>query len=49
MFVVQFNDGRVMQVPSGEAKFWAWMSFNYITCNVYRRGGCVLLAPFDIR
>jgi len=50
MYIVQFNDGRVMNVPGGEAKFWAWTSMEYSTCNVYKQGGSmILLGPFDIR
>jgi hypothetical protein len=49
MYIVQFNDGRLMTVPGGEAKFWAWMSMEYIICNVYRAGHSILLSPFDIR
>ena len=49
MYIVQFNDGRTMSVPGGEARFWAWMSMEYIVCNVYRvGGGAIMLSPFDI-
>lgn len=49
-YVVVFNDGRAMWgIPSGEAKFWAWMSMDYVHCNVYAEGGDGLsLTPFDI-
>ena len=50
MYIVQFNDGRTMTVPSGEAKFWAWVSMDFILCNVFKeRGTCIPLSPFDIR
>ena len=50
VYIVQFNDGRVINVPSGEAKFWALMSFEACSCNVYRQGGNMqLLAPTDIK
>lgn len=39
-YIVQFNDGRVMHnIPKGEAKFWLWLSMEYITCNVYEANG----------
>jgi len=49
MYIVQFNDGRPMTVPMGEARFWAWVGLEYITCNVFKQGGNgTPLSPFDI-
>lgn len=39
MYIVQFNDGRLLQVPSGEAKMWALLSWELISCNVYHANG----------
>ncbi len=39
MYIVQFNNGDVMTVPSGEAKMWIMLSTWAINCNVYEKGG----------
>lgn len=51
MYIVQFNDGRTMVVPSGEAKMWALLSWELISCNVYHfsGGSTVNLYVTDIR
>lgn len=35
MYVVIFNDWRRLEVPKGEAKFWAILSFEVGNCNVF--------------
>jgi hypothetical protein len=50
IYVIQRNDGSTWETRfKGEARLWAWMSMEFLSCNVYQQGGSMqLLSPFDI-
>lgn len=50
IYIIQRNDGSTWQTRfKGEARFWAWISMDYIEGNVYLQGGSgMCLSPFDI-
>lgn len=49
-YVVRFSEGRLLVVPSGEAKTWALLSYECGNCNVYALGGAPIpLYVTDIR
>lgn len=35
MYIVIFSDGRRLEVPKGEARFWAVLSFEAANCHVF--------------
>lgn len=39
MYLVLFNDGRRLEVPCGEARMWAILSYEAFNCNVFSLSG----------
>lgn len=50
MFIIQHNDGRVHYTDlHAEARMYAWLSYHYCICNVYKQGaGAIPLCDFEI-
>lgn len=39
-WILQHNDGRISNIYNKpEARFWAWISYEFILCNVYVLNG----------